>query len=241
MKKKLSILFMLLLSVFVLTSCGKKEEEKDSTNSKGEAVYVEPSKPVEEIDEGEIDGYKFKVTDEETDRVKIQMNSGDIMLVVLSNKDTPITIKNFKKLVKKGYYDGLTFHRVYKGFMIQGGDPKGDGTGGSGVEIKGEFKSNGVNNTLSHTRGVISMARATDPNSASSQFFIMHADNTSLDGNYASFGKVFAGLSTLDKIANIEVVPNSGGEMSKPVTAPTIKSIKFITVEKVEKDIKADN
>lgn len=235
MKKKLSFLLMLLLSVFVLTSCGQKEEEENKTNSNGEEVYVEPSTPADEINEGEIDGYKFKVTNEETDRVKIQMNSGDIMLVVLSNKDTPITIKNFKKLVKKGYYDGLTFHRVYKDFMIQGGDPKGDGTGGSGVEIKGEFASNGVKNSLSHTRGVISMARSNDPNSASSQFFIMHADNTGLDGNYASFGKVFAGLSTLDKIANIEVVPNSGGEMSKPVTAPTIKSIKFITVEKVEK------
>ena len=106
----------------------------------------------------------------------------------------PITVTNFIKLVNEGFYDGLTFHRVIDGFMIQGGDPDGDGTGGSKETIKGEFSSNGVTNNLSHKRGVISMARSNEMNSASSQFFIMHEDNTNLDGNYAAFGKVTSGI-----------------------------------------------
>ncbi|MCR4879933.1 MAG: peptidylprolyl isomerase [Bacilli bacterium] len=113
----------------------------------------------------------------------------------------PITVANFVKLVNKGFYDGLTFHRVIKGFMIQGGCPDGTGMGGPGYSIKGEFKANGVANPLKHTRGVISMARAMDPNSAGSQFFIMHKDAPHLDGQYAAFGKVTRGIEVVDKIA----------------------------------------
>ena len=117
----------------------------------------------------------------------------------------PITVQNFVDLVKKGFYNGLTFHRVISGFMIQGGCPKGDGTGGPGYHIKGEFSQNGVSNPIRHTRGVISMARAMDPNSAGSQFFIMHADAPHLDGSYAAFGKVVEGMDVVDEIAAVSV------------------------------------
>ena len=115
----------------------------------------------------------------------------------------PITVENFVKLAKKGFYNGLTFHRVIKGFMIQGGCPKGNGTGGPGYCIKGEFSANGINNPLKHTRGVISMARAMDPDSAGSQFFIMHQDAPHLDGQYAAFGKVIKGIEVVDAIASV--------------------------------------
>ena len=215
MKRKLiSILFM-LLAVLTITACGKEKESEEKVVK-------------EEILEGIVDDYKFTVTDEVTDRVRIQMNNGDIMLVVLSNSQTPITIENFKNHVQKGTYDGLIFHRVIEDFMIQGGDPTGTGFGDDSIpNIKGEFSSNGVQNDLSHTRGVISMARANDPNSASTQFFIVHKDSSHLDGSYAAFGKVFAGFDTLDKIATVDTDGND-----RPLKEQKIKSIKFITVEK---------
>lgn len=146
--------------------------------------------------------------------------TGDIV-IQLRPDVAPITVENFESLVTSGFYDGLTFHRVYSGFMIQGGDPDGNGTGGSGKTIKGEFSANGVNNTLSHKRGVVSMARSSSYNSASSQFFICHADSTFLDGNYAAFGEVVSGMDVVDGIAGTAVVSN-GSEVSKPVTAPVI-------------------
>ncbi|MBO4682560.1 MAG: peptidylprolyl isomerase [Bacilli bacterium] len=124
------------------------------------------------------------------------------MKVELDGKAAPITVDNFVKLAKKGFYNGLLFHRVIRGFMIQGGCPLGTGTGGPGYTIKGEFSSNGWNNPIKHTRGVISMARAMDPNSAGSQFFIMHQDAPHLDGQYAAFGRVIEGIEVVDKIAN---------------------------------------
>lgn len=153
--------------------------------------------------------------------------TGDIV-IKLREDVAPITVENFKELVASGFYDNLTFHRVYSGFMIQGGDPDGDGTGGSGKTIKGEFSSNGVNNTLSHTRGVVSMARSNNPDSASSQFFICHADSTFLDGKYAAFGEVVFGMETVDGIAGTAVTL-SNGERSKPVTAPVILKARFVT------------
>ena len=134
--------------------------------------------------------------------VIIEMADGSRIEIELDPKAAPKTAANFEKLVKEGFYDGLTFHRIIPGFMIQGGDPLGNGTGGSDEEIVGEFASNGYNNPLKHTRGVISMARAQDPNSASSQFFIMHADAPHLDGEYAAFGKVVKGMDVVDRIAN---------------------------------------
>ena len=139
----------------------------------------------------------------------------------------PITVANFAKLVNEGFYNGLTFHRIMSGFMIQGGDPLGNGTGGSDEEIKGEFALNGVENSISHTRGTISMARASAYNSASSQFFIMHQDYTGLDGAYAAFGKVTEGIEVVDKICeNVIPVDNNGTVLKNE--QPVIESIKMI-------------
>ena len=133
--------------------------------------------------------------------VTITMENGGVIKLELYPEIAPITVENFEKLVKDGFYDGLIFHRVIRGFMIQGGCPQGTGTGGPGWQIKGEFARNGVKNDLKHTRGVISMARSMSPNSAGSQFFIMHEDAPHLDGSYAAFGKVVEGMDVVDEIA----------------------------------------
>lgn len=135
--------------------------------------------------------------------VTIEMNNGDIMKAELYPEIAPNTVNNFISLVKKGYYDGIIFHRVISGFMIQGGDPEGTGVGGPGYSIKGEFSGNGFQNDLKHTKGVLSMARTMMPNSAGSQFFIMHETSPHLDGQYAAFGQVTEGLDVIDKIAAV--------------------------------------
>lgn len=137
-----------------------------------------------------------------TTNILITMENGDTMSAELYPEIAPKTVENFVKLVNEKFYDGLIFHRVIPGFMIQGGDPQGTGMGGPGYSIVGEFSSNGFLNDLKHTRGVLSMARAMDPNSAGSQFFIMHQDAPHLDGQYAAFGKLTDGFDTLDKIAS---------------------------------------
>ena len=149
-------------------------------------------------------------------------NYGEIV-VELDRNAAPITVDNFVSLVNKGFYNGLTFHRVISGFMIQGGCPKGNGTGGPGYEIKGEFAENGVNNPIEHKRGVISMARAMDPDSAGSQFFIMHKDGDFLNGKYAAFGKVISGIEVVDKIAAVKT-----NYADKPLTPVVIESISMI-------------
>lgn len=153
-------------------------------------------------------------------RVIIEMENGKKMTVELYPKEAPITVANFLKLVNDGFYNGLIFHRVISGFMIQGGDPLGTGYGGSENSIKGEFRANGVNNTIRHTRGVISMARSQSPNSASSQFFIMHKDAPYLDGQYAAFGKVVEGIDVVDEIASVETDYND-----MPLKPQKIKAI----------------
>ena len=141
--------------------------------------------------------------------VRIEMENGGLIDIELYPDKAPKTVANFEKLVSEGFYDGLTFHRIIPGFMIQGGDPDGTGMGGSKECIKGEFASNGFpQNDLKHTRGVISMARSMNPDSASSQFFIMHQDAPHLDGSYAAFGKVISGLETVDAIANVRTTFN---------------------------------
>lgn len=137
-------------------------------------------------------------------QVEIKMKSGNSMTAELYPDVAPNTVNNFLFLANKGFYDGLIFHRVIKGFMIQGGDPQGTGTGGPGYTIKGEFRQNGFTNHLKHDRGVLSMARAMHPDSAGSQFFIMHAKAPHLDGAYAAFGKLISGLDELDRIANVK-------------------------------------
>ena len=152
--------------------------------------------------------------------VKIEMTDGGVITLELDASAAPITVANFEKLVKEGFYDGLIFHRVIAGFMIQGGDPTGTGMGGSDETIKGEFAINGVNNPIRHERGVISMARTQVPDSASSQFFICHADAFFLDGQYAAFGRVVDGIEVVDKIANVAT-----DFRDKPVVEQKIKTI----------------
>ena len=200
MKKKIIVLTSLFL-ILILGGCGAKTE-------------------------GEIDNMKFKETEEITNYVKIEMTTGDLMILELYPNTAPITVENFQKLVSEKFYDNLIFHRVIEDFMIQGGDPQGTGMGGSNNTIKGEFESNGVANNLKHERGVISMARSQIKDSASSQFFICHKDASYLDGDYAAFGKLIAGFDTLDKIATTKV----NGE--KPVTDQKMKTVRFVTIEK---------
>ena len=152
----------------------------------------------------------------------IEINKFGTIKVELNKEVAPLTVENFVKLVNKGFYNGLTFHRVIKGFMIQGGCPKGNGTGGPGYSIKGEFAANGVNNPLKHTRGVISMARAMDPDSAGSQFFIMHQDAPYLDGQYAAFGKVIEGIEVVDAVASVKT-----NYYDMPLEKVVIKQIKI--------------
>jgi peptidyl-prolyl cis-trans isomerase B (cyclophilin B) len=156
-------------------------------------------------------------------KVLIDMGDYGKMEIELFPEVAPITVENFLGLVDRGFYDGIIFHRVISGFMIQGGDPNGIGTGGSGKQIKGEFAMNGVNNPLNHTRGVISMARSSMPNSASSQFFIMHKDAPHLDGGYAAFGVVTSGIEVVDKIASVQT-----DYRDKPLTRVEIKSIRRV-------------
>ena len=153
----------------------------------------------------------------------ITMEDGGVITLELYPDIAPQSVRNFVYLARQGFYDGLKFHRIMNGFMIQGGDPDGDGTGGPGYSIKGEFSENGFTNDLKHTRGVISMARSGHPDSAGSQFFIMHADSPGLDGKYAAFGKVTGGMDVVDRIAD---TPNSGSNGAvAPENMPVIKSI----------------
>ena len=162
------------------------------------------------------------------ENIKVTMENGESFVIELCPDVAPITCENFLKLVKSGFYNGLTFHRVIDGFMAQGGDPEGTGMGGSDENIKGEFRINGVNNTLSHTRGVISMARSQNPNSASSQFFICYDDCTFLDGQYAAFGKVIEGMETVDNFLKVERRMSFGGERSTPVEKIIMKTVEVI-------------
>ena len=155
--------------------------------------------------------------------VEITMRDGGVIKLELYPDIAPITVENFTKLASEGFYDGLIFHRVIKGFMIQGGDPEGTGMGGSDTNIKGEFAVNGVANNISHVRGVISMARARSYNSASSQFFIVHKDSTYLDGQYAAFGRVIEGMEVVDAIAE---VPTNGND--RPLTEQVIETIRVV-------------
>ena len=152
--------------------------------------------------------------------VTIEMENGGKIVAELYPEVAPISVNNFISLIKKGFYDGIIFHRVISGFMIQGGDPQGTGMGGPGYCIKGEFAQNGVKNNLSHKRGVLSMARTMVPNSAGSQFFIMHADGDFLDGQYAAFGAVTEGMDVVDAIAAVKT-----DRMDKPMTAQRMKKV----------------
>ncbi len=197
MKKTITILIAVCL-LFALCACGSASAKTDST-----ASYTD--NPI----------------------VEITVRDYGTITLELYPDVAPLTVDNFVKLCNEGFYDGLTFHRVMSGFMIQGGDPQGNGTGGSDETIKGEFAANGVKNELSHKRGVISMARAKSPDSASSQFFIVHQDSEFLDGSYAAFGAVTEGIEVVDAICeNTPVIDNNGTVPSE--YQPVIDSIKII-------------
>ena len=204
--KKLLCIVCALALIFTFAGCGENNSNKDDVS----VPDINETKLLSGLHHAEI-----KVKD--IGVIKLELDA-----------DTaPITVTNFVNLANAGFYDGLTFHRVIEGFMIQGGDPKGNGTGGSNQSIKGEFSSNGVENDLKHTRGVISMARSSDPNSASSQFFIMHAAAEHLDGSYAAFGWVTEGMAVVDKIATETPVTDNNGTV-KDGSKPVIEYIKVI-------------
>ena len=159
--------------------------------------------------------------------IEITMENGKTIRIELDAEAAPITVENFTKLVKQGFYDGLTFHRIIAGFMMQGGDPNGNGTGGSENTIKGEFSANGVENPLSHIRGAISMARAQDMDSASSQFFICHADSTFLDGQYACFGYVTDGMDVVDAVCEAAQPTDDNGTIPAD-QQPVITEVRMI-------------
>ena len=212
------------------------KEENEALKEENEALKAELNGE-EQVEIVDPDGYA--VSETVTDMVCINVTytasngkrtNGNIV-VKLDASQAPITVANFQKLVSEQFYDGLTFHRVYKGFMIQGGDPTGTGSGDSGTLIKGEFSANGVENNISHVRGVISMAREySSMDSASCQFFIMHEDATYLDGKYAGFGEVVYGMDTVDGIAGTSVTYNSYGELTLPINTVKINSAYFVTV-----------
>lgn len=156
------------------------------------------------------------------------VSDGNVIIITLYPDIAPITCENFENLVSEGFYNGLTFHRVVDDFMAQGGDPMGTGMGGSEQNIKGEFSSNGVENDLSHQRGVISMARSSDPDSASSQFFICYTDCSFLDGSYAAFGEVTQGMEVVDSFLSVERVMSATGEMASPTTPITMQEVTMI-------------
>ena len=191
MKKIGLMLVIVLVSVFMVTGCGKKEYLTGKVN------------------------------------VEIEVKDYGTIAVELDADEAPITVTNFVDLVEEGFYDGLTFHRIIDGFMIQGGDPNGDGSGGSSRTIKGEFSSNGVDNSIDHVRGVISMARSSLPNSASSQFFIVQEDSPHLNGEYAAFGHVTSGMEIVDAICEDVQVEDTNGTVL-PENQPVITSIKVV-------------
>ena len=200
-KISIFILAIALCMAFCLAGCGSQEEEGEASAAKGEGIGIHHA-AIEIQDYGTIE-------------------------LELDGDTAPITVQNFMDLANAGFYDGLTFHRIMDGFMIQGGDPNGDGTGGSDQSIQGEFSSNGVENNISHKKGVISMARAQDPNSASSQFFIVVADSDFLDGDYAAFGHVTKGQEIADKIAKDAKPLDDNGTIASE-EQPVIKTIKVI-------------
>ncbi|MFT8323322.1 MAG: peptidylprolyl isomerase [Bacillus sp. (in: firmicutes)] len=198
-KKKIMPFVYIVLFLFVLTACGTSKSTEKESNTKYPDV-------------------------KENSIATITMTDGAEIELELYPKVAPNTVANFISLANKGFYNGLTFHRVIPGFMIQGGDPDGNGTGDPGYSIKGEFSSNGVTNDVKHERGIISMARSNDPDSAGSQFFIMVADAEHLDGEYAAFGKVIKGMDTVDKIVQVD-----RNESDKPKVDVVMKKITIDT------------
>ncbi len=210
MKRFLAIVSAMLILCFGLSACGTPDEQNTPTDKPTEETQI----PEETQIQGDMDMNEKLIA-------TIEMEDGGIIKIELYPDIAPQSVYNFVSLARSGFYDGTTFHRIIPGFMIQGGDPTGTGTGHPGYSIKGEFSANGFTNDLKHTRGVISMARSTPYDSAGCQFFIMHADAPHLDGLYAAFGKVIEGMDVVDQIANVKCDPKN----NHPYTEVVIKSI----------------
>ena len=218
MKKR--IMLLMVLTAAVLAGCSGKAGAADQTISSSAAETAAEETKTDAGTAGEtVEAVKH--------HVKINVKDYGTISVELNPTYAPITVENFLSLAESGFYDGLTFHRIIDGFMIQGGDPLGTGLGGSDTTIKGEFSSNGVENPLSHTRGAISMARSQDKDSASSQFFIVHQDSPHLDGDYAVFGYVTDGMDVVDKICEDTEVTDRNGTVAKE-NQPVIESVEVV-------------
>lgn len=223
MKKNILLLFLVLISVVSIVACNKKAVDENVTET---TTVLETEKETEKQVET-VKETKKNTEAKVSNKVEISIKNYGKITLELEPNAAPQTVENFVKLVNRGFYDGLTFHRIIKDFMIQGGDPLGNGTGGSEENVVGEFLSNGIENNISHKRGVISMARSMDPNSASSQFFIVHKDSEFLDGNYAAFGHVTSGIEVVDKICDSVKVEDDNGTVLKE-NQPVIEYIKMI-------------
>ena len=230
MKKAITGILMLPLAAMLLTGC---TSAVTSTGNEGASAATATTMTAQTADSGSAaaagtsqDGTDTAQTADAADAVIADIDIADAgrITIALDPAAAPLTVENFVSLAESGFYDGLTFHRIMEGFMMQGGDPDGNGSGGSGKNIKGEFSSNGVDNPLSHTRGAVSMARAASPDSASSQFFIVHEDSTFLDGDYAVFGYVTEGMDVVDRVcADAEPVDDNGTIL--PEDQPVITSV----------------
>ena len=220
LKKVLPALLAALVVSVVLVGCGGGGTEKTSDDAQ------KSSEPAAEEATPEVDPDDPYATG--VHHARIEVEGYGTIEVSLNANVAPITVSNFCHLAEEGFYDGLTFHRVVPGFMIQGGDPAGNGTGGSGTDIKGEFSSNGVDNSIPHVRGTISMARASDPDSASSQFFIMQEDASYLDGEYAAFGSVTSGMEVVDAICEEVPVADEQSGLVAAENQPVITKIEIL-------------
>jgi len=221
-------IMIIAMGIYAVVNNNKKDEEKrKNTNEESNSISGNIEKnQVENTQTNNESGENNMYSTGKHHAEIVVKNYGTIALE-LDADVAPITVENFANLVNEGFYNGLTFHRIISGFMIQGGDPLGNGTGGSSKTIKGEFASNGVKNSISHVRGTISMARSSMPNSASSQFFIVHKDSTFLDGQYAAFGTVTSGIDVVDKICADTVVEDDNGTVAKN-NQPVIEKITMI-------------
>lgn len=216
------------MGIYAVVNNNKKDEEKrKNTNEESNSISGNIEKNQVENTQTNNESGENKMYSTGKHHAKIVVKNYGTIALELDADVAPITVENFANLVNEGFYNGLTFHRIISGFMIQGGDPLGNGTGGSSKTIKGEFASNGVKNSISHVRGTISMARSSMPNSASSQFFIVHKDSTFLDGQYAAFGTVTSGMDVVDKICEDTVVEDNNGTVAAK-NQPIIEKITMI-------------
>ena len=221
-------IMIIAMGIYAVVNNNQKDEEKrENTNNEVNSIN-------ENVEENQVANTQTNNESEENNMYSTGKHHAEIVVknygtiaLELDADIAPITVENFANVVNEGFYNGLTFHRIISGFMIQGGDPLGNGTGGSSKTIKGEFASNGVKNSISHVRGTISMARSSMPNSASSQFFIVHKDSTFLDGQYAAFGTVTSGMDVVDKICEDTVVEDNNGTVAAK-NQPIIEKITMI-------------